>query len=266
MNEGGKEKPKADRTREQYLRAMKALVNWAIGNGWMSVDVTANVEIDATSHQMRPFLQPEEVETFLNACRPAHRIRAGLIIETGLRAQEATHLRWSWIVQGLDRPTLQVPAFDEVTEFSSKWHQARPIPLSARAQELLEEAAVRWGGDGFVLHDRETPPNTNNWCRETHRACRKAGVTDVDTHGLRRTAGAIWLFSKIDIYTVSHLLGHESVTTTERAYGGIAHSMLASAMDLVDALVSFRQVGKKGRKLSVVATTPTTTPTDKSGD
>lgn len=86
------------------------------------------------------------------------------------------------------------------------------------------------------------PPDTTNWCADTHAACRKAGITDTDTHGLRRTAGAVRLASGIDIYRVSRLLGHASVTKTERAYAGLADGHLAAAMDAVDQRAELRQV------------------------
>ena len=69
------------------------------------------------------------------------------------------------------------------------------------------------------------------------------GVTDTDTHGLWRTAGAVWLAAGLDIYRVSRLLGHQSVTTTERAYAGLADGHLAAAMDLVDARGALPVVG-----------------------
>lgn len=219
----------------QYLTAMNAMVSWALRKGWLAVDITKDVQFDPGPYEMRSFLQYDEINAYLAACTPSHRIRSGFILETGLRASEATHLRWAWIIVGKDRPTLQVPMHDPVTGFRAKGRRVRPIPLSERALEFMEEAADKWGGDGFVLHNRQRPVLTSNWRRDTLAACRKAGVTDIDTHGLRRTAGVIWILCGLDIYTVSRLLGHESVTTTERAYAGFTDNHLSAAMDKVDA-------------------------------
>ncbi len=227
-------KPLSPRTVEQTLRAIRALVHWAVEKGWLATDITAEVVFDGGPEVMRPWMQPDEIEHFLVACSPSHRIRAGLIIETGLRTSEAANLHWSWIQQGIGRPAIRIPAKDPVTGWTCKGKRARAIPLSERAQGFVHEAAEAWGKDGYVLHDQAKPPLTTNWCADTHAACRKAGVTDTDTHGLRRTAGAVWLASGIDIYRVSRLLGHASVTTTERAYAGLADGHLSSAMDAVD--------------------------------
>ncbi len=227
-------KPLSPRTIEQTLRAIDALVAWAMSKGWMTHDITVGVVFDAGPEVMRPWMQPNEIDAFIAACSPSHRIRAGLMIETGLRASEAANLHHSWIQRGIGRPSIRIPAKDPVTGWTCKGKRARGIPLTERAQRFLEEAIERWGKDGYVLHDRKVPPDTTNWCDDTHAACRKAGVTDTDTHGLRRTAGALWLASGIDLYRVSRMLGHASVTTTERAYAGLADGHLSAAMDAVD--------------------------------
>ena len=144
-------------TVESYLRAISALIQWAIREGFLATDITVGVTYDAGPAEMRPWLQPHEVEPFLESCPPAHRIRAGLMIETGMRAGEAVHLRWAWVQRGIGRPSIRVPAFDAATGFKAKGKQARAIPLSARGQAFLEEARERWGDAGFILHGADAP-------------------------------------------------------------------------------------------------------------
>jgi integrase len=233
-----KDEPKSRATAAQYLRAIRAMVAWAVRKGWLAVDITEEVTFDPGPYQMRPFLQVDEIAPYLKACSPAHRIRSGLVLETGLRVSEATHLRWDWIINGYGRPSLRVPASDLTTGFRTKGNRVRTIPLSAKAQAFLKEASEKWGNEGFVLHALKTPPATRNWGRLTHSACRKANITDTDFHGLRRTAGVLWLSAGVDIYTVSRLLGHQSVQTTERAYAGISDNRLTAVMDIVDRKAS----------------------------
>ncbi len=228
-------KPLSRMTVAAYLRATSALSSWATTQGYLAADISAQVQWDKGPIVMRPWLQPHEIELFLADCSPSHRIRAGLLIETGLRAGEAVHMRWSWVQRGIGRPSIRVPAFDPVTGFMAKGKRSRHVSLSRRAQTLLADAEVKWGKDGFVLHGEDTPIDSSNWCDDTHTACNRAGVTDVDTHGLRRTAATLWFASGMDIFTVSRQLGHASVTTTENAYSGIPRGHLDAAMDLVDA-------------------------------
>lgn len=251
--------PPSTVSKASYLRAIKALKRWAIEKGWMGKDVTQGVDVDPGPVQMRPYLQPEEVDAFLSACTTGHRIRAGLIVETGLRPGEAVNLRWSWIQEGVGRPSIRIPALDRETGWKSKGKRVRAIPLSLQGQEFLKQAANQWGSEGFVLHDLPRPPLTSNWRSATHRACVKAGVTLTDTHGLRRTAGVLWFAAGMDIYTVSRLLGHASVTTTEKSYVGIADCHLSSAFDAVDQRASLP-------KLHSAATTAATRGDKKGGE
>ncbi len=229
--EAAVQRPASSRSRSQYLRAIRALVRWAVARGWM-VDITDGVVVDAGPTVIRPYLQPEEVEVMLAAASPSTRIRAGLILETGMRAGEAVHATWEWVVRGIGRPSIRIPAADGA--WRAKGRRARSIPLSEAAQRWLDEARRVWPKTNWLLHDQPAPPQTSNWCRDVHRACRRAGTTDVDTHGLRRTAGVRWLAAGLSIYDVSRLLGHASVVTTERAYAGIADASWASVMDRVD--------------------------------
>ena len=49
-------------------------------------------------------------------------------------------------------------------------------------------------------------------------AFRRAGITDVSSHNLRKTFATRLLSRRAAITDVQHLLGHASVKTTEKAY------------------------------------------------
>lgn len=237
--------PKSPASRAAYLRSCRALCRWLVSHGWISVDPTAGIRAPVTA-RVRPFLRPGEIGAFLAACLDRHRPRAQLILETGLRVGEAVHARWDWVVHGIGRPTLAVPAEDG--DWRTKGHRGRGIPLSRRAQEAVDMARERWGDDGFLLHDRDEPIRGDNWHRDTVGACTAADCTLVDTHGLRRTAGILWLASGVDLYTVSRWLGHASVTMTERSYASLVDGRSAAQMDLVDGRAQVPALERRTRR------------------
>ena len=53
-----------------------------------------------------------------------------------------------------------------------------------------------------------------------------------------------WLELGFDLLEVSRLLGHQSVTTTERWYAGISPGRLARRFDLVDAAEEALRAGE----------------------
>lgn len=240
------ERPASPVSQQQYLTSIRAVIRWGVREGFLSEDITARLQADPGDHRMRPYLQPPDWYDYLEQCAPAWQIRAGLILETGLRAAEAAHLHWSWVHRGVGMGTIQVPGRCPVTGFRSKARRRRTVPLSDAAAAWLADAEARWGTDGFVLHDRPAPLRTDNWRRASRSACERAGLEAVDTHGLRRSAGVRWLSVGLSIYDVSRLLGHSSVEVTERSYADIAHGHLAEAIAKVNAASRATQLRRPG--------------------
>lgn len=216
-----------------YLRTLRAMFLWAIKSKFIAVDPTRDQTVERHKTVIRPWLQRHEWDAFLAACGPGHRIRAGFALETGLRAGELADARWSWLRGTVGGMAITVPA--------SKSARDRAIPLSARAKAWIAEARAQWGAgnDGSC-----SPPDDakifgqmdpHNLRRDTVKACKAAGVTTCDFHGLRRSCGARWLEVGVPLLSVSRMLGHADVSTTARHYAGLADSTLAADIARTDA-------------------------------
>ena len=82
----------------------------------------------------------------------------------------------------------------------------RLIKLNNQAQEILSELDELWSySKDFVSH-------------KFKKEARRLGILDIRFHDLRRTFGYNLIRQGRPIYEVSKLLGHSSVTTTERHY------------------------------------------------
>lgn len=215
-----------------YLRTLRACFRWAKKQGFVEDVPTDGVELPKVHQQMRSWLPHDEWERFLAACPPSLRVRAQFALHTGLRKGEVRNARWEWIAATAGRPVIRV-APDPTTDFVPKWGQARAVPLSRGAQEALKAAKARWGSSGFIFAADRL--GDSNFAHRTRQACRKAKVTDVDFHGLRRSAGARWLELGFAMHEVSRLLGHQSITTTERWYAGVGERHLVKLFDRVEA-------------------------------
>lgn len=212
-----------------YLRTARAMFRWARRKGWMAHDPTEGVVIEVRQ-EMRSWLRPHEWPAFLAAAPPALRIRAGFVLETGLRLGEVMHARWAWVHSVIGRPAIRIA---EDGQWRPKWGRSRAVPLSAAAQGYLREARAMWGEEGLIF--AHTPITaTGNITRDVRLTCAKAKVTATDFHGLRRSAGAAWLESGASLHEVARLLGHRSVTTTERWYAGVADAHLAAVIGRVE--------------------------------
>lgn len=201
-------------THNTYLRTLRGLIRWCVEQGWMKADVTAGIPYAKHEHEIRPWLRHDQWGKLLAVLGPADAIRAAFALHVGMRASEIANARWSW-VQGIrkDAMSIRVPA--------SKSAKARAVPLNNVALELLEQARVKWPESDYIFGNHRTS-QTNNWPRRVRAACEKAGITSIDFHGLRRSAGAHWLASGIPMHIVSLWLGHRSIETTMKHYAGIA--------------------------------------------
>jgi len=82
----------------------------------------------------------------------------------------------------------------------------RLIKLNTQAKELLDGLDELWDyTKDFVSH-------------KFKKEARRLGIPDIRFHDLRRTFGYNLIRQGRPIYEVSKLLGHSSVTTTERHY------------------------------------------------
>ena len=91
----------------------------------------------------------------------------------------------------------------------------RLIKLNNQAQKIISELDELWSySKYFVSH-------------KFKKEARRLGIPDIRFHDLRRTFGYNLIRQGRPIYEVSKLLGHSSVTTTERHYA----PLLATEID-----------------------------------
>lgn len=218
-------------TRDRYLRELRAGFNLAVRERWCVENPCAGLRGEAR-HELGPWLPLSEWGAFLAACTPAHRIRAAFVLETGLRAGELAAARWDWIHGQVGKPAIRI-APDERSSFVPKWGQARAVPLSSRAIEALDQARARWGGEGFIF-SADGLSSLGNLAADTREAVARAGCTPTDFHGLRRSAGAMWLEHGASLFEVSRLLGHQDIKTTAKWYAGVSDRHLGEIIGRVE--------------------------------
>ena len=101
-----------------------------------------------------------------------------------------------------------------------------------RTTLLNRQKAV--GGD-YVFPGRHGGHKTIQNNRALEAAFRRAGITDISTHNMRKTFATRLLSRGAAITDVQHLLGHASVKTTERAYAAfVKNERFKQTIDLLD--------------------------------
>lgn len=167
----------------------------------------------------------------------------------GLRQGEIIGLRW--VDVDFARKTLRVAGqiqHGERTKAKTK-HSHRTMSLSpdlvavlrAHRQNQTEErnvSAEGWNAAGLVFcSENGTPLNPGNLTRQLDTLLRRAELPDIRFHDLRHTYAALSIAAGVDIYRLSRLMGHSSITVTADRYGHLFDQGKQQAADALDRLL-----------------------------
>jgi len=164
-----------------------------------------------------------------------------LMLDCGLRRQEALRLRWSDIRQTTQEGEYQLL----VSPSSEKTKRGRYVPLLKETLTTLlawqEDQKLKGVDSGFVFpHPVTGQPLGSvdtaweNLITEASKRCKSLqGLTVKD---LRSTYGSKLVQNGAPIFTVSKLLGHSSVTITEKHYAALSDEGKREAVNTLSAM------------------------------
>jgi integrase len=202
------------------LERLRALFNWAIERGLYPTEnpflkngrpaIKMAKELARTRR-----LQGNEEVRLLQQASPDLKDLIVAAVDTGMRRRELLSLQWRHLLYDAKHQPRAVMLAAE----NSKTGHSRTIPLmSARLRAVLVRR--RLGPDGKRLGDHthvfgnEVGEAVDNVKTAWRSACRRAGIEGLNFHDLRRECGSRWLEGGVGLLTVSALLGHTQVTTT----------------------------------------------------
>jgi excisionase family DNA binding protein len=194
---------KSSSNRETAL--LKVMFNLAIDWGFASENPVLKIKQYSEKGNIKERVLSEEEETRLLAAAAPHlRPIILVLLNTGARRNELLTLRWRAV--DLKQRTIQLTRL--------KSGQNPIIPLNERAIEALTALKAKATGDYVFtgpIGKRLTTIRT-----AFKNACRRAGISGLRLHDLRHTFASRLVKAHVDIITVQSLLGHVSVTTTQR--------------------------------------------------
>lgn len=171
----------------------------------------------------------------------------------GARRGEITGLKWEKIdlktgTVVIDRAlyySVKRGVYEDTTKTSD--HRAMKIPqeaillLKQLRREQLEtrlKNGDRWQENGYIFtQDDGKPTNPQTWTRWMSEFSKRHGLPHVNPHAFRHTAASVLIASGTDVVTVSQMLGHASVTTTENYY---SEAKAAASDTITDVLIRRR--------------------------
>lgn len=218
-------KPLAQSSKYSYFNNVVIALNRAVKEGYIASNPAHNImpeDKPKFTAGKREFLTLDEVK--LLAVTPCENeiVKKAFLFScfSGLRISDIRALRWSDIAD-MGGGRFQVRVQQQKTKANVN------IPLSANALAHLPEK----NGD-FVF------PLPMTWVVEKYLAlwCKAAGINKhITYHCSRHTHATLLLTYGADIYTVSKLLGHARVQTTE-IYAKIIDEKKCAAVDMIPSI------------------------------
>jgi integrase len=210
-----------------YLGCLRNALNMAVREGVLAVNplnqLSAQDKIKKPESK-REFLTIEEVQQLEETpCKFDFAKRAFLFgCYCGLRISDIRRLKWSDLIKDGDNYRINIVMY--------KTQSPIYIPLSKKAidwipeRKDMSEDALLFPG---LPEQISAPLYLNDWFKT-------AGITkNITFHGSRHTYATMLLTLGVDIYTVSKLLGHTKIETTQ-IYAQIINKKKDDAVSLID--------------------------------
>lgn len=194
-------------TRKRDLTAVSAVLRAAVGWGWLDSNPVRDFDRSTLRHREPVMVLPAdaEVERLIRALPPMLGRMVRLLVETGLRLEEAASLRWPQV--DLTRRAVQLG--------DTKTGKPRAVPLTDLAVSTLSGTPRRMGCDWVFWHGQQQPDRYHNLASQLLGRKKALGMI-WRVHDLRHLFAVRYLRGGGSIYTLKEILGHGSVLVTER--------------------------------------------------
>lgn len=191
-------------TVNMYLRHIKAAFNYAVKWKYLQANPAEEVKLFSIPEKGRMRILTEEEEEKLMQVLPEEiRLIARIILYTGMRRGEFANLEWDDV--DLER------GFIKITN-KAHWHtkskRTRQVPIPdnivedlKRLRQISPEKPFRYSNDYLT--------------RKLRKACEKVEIEPVTVHDLRHTFASRLAMKGVSLYTISKLLGHQEISTTQ---------------------------------------------------
>lgn len=218
---GNKSGTISQNTASTYFSVFKAVLRQAFVDDYIRVDLSAKAKGIQEQERRREHLTLEELNTLAatDCDKPIMKRAALFAALTGLRHCDIQKLRWSEVQKDGDSYRLNFT--------QQKTKGVEYTPISEQAYQLCGEPQEP---DRLVFEGLPDPA----WIsKPLERWVKAAGITrHITFHCFRHTYATLQLTGGTDIYTVSKMLGHTNLKTTQ-IYGKVVDEKKEKAAEVI---------------------------------
>lgn len=204
-------KPLAPATINRSLACAKKGLELAWRQRLIPENYGLRIQFVPVNNKREVFLTVDQVRQIADHCSPQVKAAVWFALLTGARRGEILKVR----AEHIGEDTITLPASH------TKTNRMRVIPIIAALRPWL----------AFFPLEIEFEGVKSGW----QRARVKAGMEHVNFHDLRHSCASIMLGLGVDLYTISKILGHANVSTTQR-YAHLQVDAQRAALDKLSVL------------------------------
>ncbi len=229
---------------------------------WRVIDRVPRIRLLPGERNREFVLSQDQERQYLERAPQPLKDIAILILDTGLRVGEALGLEWRDIhIEPVNGARF---GYLRIREGKSRYAR-RNIPLTDRVKAVLENRK-ELSNSVWVLGEDGKPPMLNSSLDHVHRELRATLGLPEDSvlHSLRHTYGTRLGESGADAFTIMRLMGHSSVTVSQRYVHPTPHALERAVEQLQGmnrkAARKLRRAGKRHLPATIPATFPNGVP------
>jgi integrase len=198
------------------LVCLASAFTYFIDRQWLDVNPCHGVaQIESLEHPYVWIQSREEITRLLIQCPGDVRDVVALALGSGLRMDELLHLQWIDI--DLERRLIHV---HRGKQGGAKSGKVRRVPILDCVLTMLRERLLKRAGAVLVFPGKDGKVRSQPGVRDAYKlAVKRAGLdTKLRFHDTRHTFASHFILDHGDIFSLSKILGHHSVTVTEKCY------------------------------------------------
>ena len=206
-----------------YFNKLRACIHQALADGVISDNPLRGVDNFKAEESKRMYLTIDEIQAITAADCPAPGVKRAFLFSclTGLRRSDIMKMTWSEVHKQGENTRI---IFKQKKTSGQEY-----IDITPQAAELLGE---RRNPTDLVFNDFLTASATNHAIKVWML---RAGITkEITFHCARHTFAVMMLDIGTDIYTVSKLLGHRELSTTQIYAKVLDKTKQAAVMNIPD--------------------------------
>jgi len=194
-------------TQGKYLERLRSFFRWCQQQGYLQTNPAQFIKSPKVKPKPTMPFTPEEMERIIAACRTKRYLALVLLLRhSGLRITDAVGLRRDRIVDG------------KLFLYTQKTGTPVRLPLPPHVVSALAECPNAAKEYFFYRNEGLLRTASKTWRRQLAKLFKRAEVDHGFPHRFRDTFACELLEAGVPIEEVSVLLGHSSITVTQKHY------------------------------------------------